>query len=169
MILDDLDGVISDIEAGCANQVSANTLGRVANEIERMQSLQKERDMTNEIDRSKVDWSKATKTVDGRKVRIYATDAGGEYPIHGGLICQDGVWGIHSWNKNGRKTDKESVTFGLDLAPPTIRVEGWLNVYPESLGSVHRTRGEADKSAERDRIACIHIEHDVTPGEGLGE
>lgn len=36
---------------------------------------------------------KEYKTRDGRKVRIYATDAGGEYPIHGAVLDCNHVGG----------------------------------------------------------------------------
>lgn len=70
-----------------------------------------------------------------------------------------------AWTEEG----KSSVLPGLDLAPPTIRVEGWLNVYQRGLSTFYNSLHDANAIAAPSRIACIHIERDVTPGEGLGE
>lgn len=42
-----------------------------------------------------------TQLVDGTKARIYALDAGGQYPIHGAYY-QHGQWEPDSWTQQGR-------------------------------------------------------------------
>jgi hypothetical protein len=50
-----------------------------------------------------IDKNKEYKTRDGKKVRIYATDAGGLYPIHGAILSKEkDFWYKHSWDKNGK-------------------------------------------------------------------
>lgn len=40
------------------------------------------------------------KTRGGHEVRIYATDAGGDYPIHGAVFV-NGSWCVNSWTAQG--------------------------------------------------------------------
>lgn len=97
-------------------------------------------------------------TKGGKRARVYATDAGGVYPIHGAIL--DGVvWAVQSWTATGREhvgVDNN----GLDLMPPT-RVR-WLNVYEaphsEPFGNLYISRQTADRHGEG-RIACIRIEY----------
>jgi hypothetical protein len=50
-----------------------------------------------------IDKNKEYKTRDGKKVRIYATDAGGLYPIHGAILSKEkDFWYKHSWDENGK-------------------------------------------------------------------
>jgi hypothetical protein len=46
-----------------------------------------------------IDMSKKYLTRDGRKVRIYAVDAGGDYPVHGAILKAgtDGDWTAETW------------------------------------------------------------------------
>lgn len=52
----------------------------------------------------------------------------------------------------------------------------WVNVYSDPdtdtdtvSGVNHSTRALADRKAEPDRIACIHIQQEYTEGEGLDD
>jgi len=63
---------------------------------------------------------KEYKTRDGRMVRIYATDAGGDYPIHGAVKSEN--WGSQSWTVFG-KVDLYS-SCRLDLMPRRREVFG---------------------------------------------
>jgi len=58
-----------------------------------------------------------TKTKDGRPVRIYATDGGGLYPIHGAIwMNSEEGWRVATWTKGGNYDDGERVwCFDLDL------------------------------------------------------
>ena len=47
-----------------------------------------------------IDKSKTYRTKDGREARIYATDGGGDYTVHG-AICDNGMWLITSWTTEG--------------------------------------------------------------------
>ena len=48
----------------------------------------------------KVNKDKKYKTRDGREVRVYATDMGGEYPVHGAWKDDD-VWVCDTWRDDG--------------------------------------------------------------------
>jgi len=47
-----------------------------------------------------IELGKQYKTRDGREVRIYAVDGGGEYPVHG-AIKYDGGWFSRCWAAKG--------------------------------------------------------------------
>jgi hypothetical protein len=51
-----------------------------------------------------IDMSKKYRTRAGREVRIYAVDAGGEYPIHGATLEMDTVakWEPEEWTPCGK-------------------------------------------------------------------
>jgi hypothetical protein len=68
-------------------------------------------------------------------------------------------WGNNhnpSWN-----TDIE-----YRIKPKIVKLEGWVNVYksgpsstwPASTSQAHRTKEDADKYADSNRVACIRIE-----------
>jgi hypothetical protein len=76
-----------------------------------------------------LDFSKpeALQTRDGRPVRIYATDGGGNFPVHGASIDSRGCWFSCTWSESGRHGVE--VLSDLDLVAKPLRVTGWLNVY----------------------------------------
>lgn len=49
----------------------------------------------------KIETGKYYRTSGGSKVRIYATDGGGDYPVHGAVLL-DTVWNSVSWTVSGR-------------------------------------------------------------------
>ena len=56
-----------------------------------------------------IDMNKKYKTRDGRKVRIYAVDGGGDYPVHG-AIKEEGVWLFESWASDGQYSFCQGIT-----------------------------------------------------------
>jgi hypothetical protein len=57
---------------------------------------------------------------------------------------------------------------GFTMEKPKVKVSCYLNVYPRGrIGDPHDSRAEADVAADQGRIACIHIEREVTEGEGI--
>lgn len=108
-------------------------------------------------------------TEDGRRVRIYAVDCGGDWCIHGAVwIEEEQRWVVGSWSINGGGLSGKRL---IDAPPP--KVVGWLNVYADRTSVVHASKRDADdgarnvKSAGLSRVACLRIEY--TPGEGLHE
>lgn len=105
-------------------------------------------------------------TRDGRKVVIYCTDAPGEYQIHGRIVDEDDEPPV-SWTAAGRLLDGCSARLDRDLISPrkTIKVDFWVNVYPDNCPCTHLTKESADKESYSKRIACKHIVLEVTEGE----
>jgi hypothetical protein len=44
---------------------------------------------------------KTYRTRDGREVRIYATDGGGPYPVHGAILLSN-LWVPANWSESGK-------------------------------------------------------------------
>ena len=113
-----------------------------------------------------IDINKKYCTRDGREVRIYATDGGDDFPVHGAIKDRDeAVWRNYSWHFNGF-----GVYSNLNLIEvhPRHKRTVWLNMYgsgvvPEACSSKER----ADLAAACGRIACIKVELDFEEGEGL--
>ena len=49
-----------------------------------------------------IDKNKKYKTRGGHEVKIYATNTGGTYSVHGAILLKNGNWGTGCWLKNGR-------------------------------------------------------------------
>ncbi len=114
-----------------------------------------------------IDPAKKYRTRDGREVRIYAVDGGGEYPVHGAHY--DGVrWSVCAWKKKGRIFDDGECSLDLIEVRPRIQREVWVNVYPDGLLCYHDNRIAADRSGKAcGRIACVKLGIDCEEGEGL--
>ena len=112
-----------------------------------------------------IDINKKYRTRNGREVRIYATDAGGQWPIHGAVKYDlYDCWLEKSWDENGDSPYQEC---NLVEAKPRIKQKVWVNVYPDHcLGAYHEKR-HADEMAAPHRLACIEIGIDCEEGEGL--
>ena len=102
----------------------------------------------------------------GRPVRIYATDGGGGYPIHGAIQIGES-WISRSWSKDGLQCEGMQNDVDLIVKPRTIELDLWINVYPDGAFSAFTAREVADGFAGSNRIACISLKRTVTEGEGL--
>ena len=116
-----------------------------------------------------IDMNKQYKTRDGRGVKIYTVDAGGDFPVHG-AINELGGWIMYSWLRDGRSWGITEVS-NEDLVEVKQRIKRdvWINIYPheEKLGLAHITKESADSTAGEYRIACVKVEIDCEEGEGL--
>jgi hypothetical protein len=108
---------------------------------------------------------KKYRTRDGREVRIYATDAGPRYPIHGAFLL-DGEWLHESWTIDGENVIEANSPSDLVEVKPRIQRVAWLNVYPEAA-CLYYSRAMADQAAFDLRLACVKITIDCEEGEGL--
>lgn len=89
---------------------------------------------------------------------------GGPQPILA-IIGQDSSEEIRHYCRNGHWNMGDN-THNLDLINIPERREGWISVYPHSVGNLHETKEQADRMAVgAQRLACIHIS--FTEGEGL--
>jgi hypothetical protein len=61
----------------------------------------------------------ATQTVGGHPVRIYATDGGGDFPVHGAIwVCTFGEWVTYQWSLKGGfvgRNGEDDSDLNLDL------------------------------------------------------
>lgn len=116
-----------------------------------------------------IDKSKQYRTRDGREVRIYAVDGGGDWPVHGAYVDGD-TWRIRSWTADGciynQKTDADLIEM-----KPRIKTKAWLNLYRHEDGfeftEVWETKHAADSARGDACIACVEIDIDVEEGHGL--
>lgn len=116
-----------------------------------------------------IDKNKTYRTRGGHEVRIYATDGGGEYPVHG-VTKLNGEWSFNDWTEcGGHEVEVDESEFDLIEVKPRIKREVWVNVYPEWLSSdiAWPSKKNADKGAAPDRIACVRLTIDCEEGEGL--
>ena len=103
---------------------------------------------------------------DGREVRIYATDGGGGFLIHG-AIYDDG-WQLHHWSHNGESRyiyDGSRGDYTLIEVKPRIKRTVWLNVWSNNVRSF--CSEYAAGSEGQGRLACVKVEIDCEEGEGL--
>lgn len=111
---------------------------------------------------------KKYRTRDGREVRIYATDAGGDCPIHGAVKNHD-WWEICSWKRNGEVEDGAASRYDLIEVKPRIKLTLWVNFYGNADVLAFKSRGDADAFKDRygGRTECVKVEIDCEAGEGL--
>jgi hypothetical protein len=126
----------------------------------------------------KVEMGKEYTTRDGKPVRIYAVDGGGQFPVHWAVRDDDGSWIARASKIDGTWGPLEDRR-DLIEAPRKFRLERWVNVYgDESVrdgGKIHNSREEADTIAlfvertldQTRRIACVRIVIEGAEGDGL--
>jgi len=106
-------------------------------------------------------------TLRGMPVRIYATDAGGLFPVHG-AIFNDGMWNGMKWTEEGKTlftTTSCMVNTVDDLAEvkPRIKRTVWLNVYEHLI----RASETPIQQFLQKPLARVKVEIDCEEGEGL--
>ena len=113
-----------------------------------------------------ISMDKQYQTRDGRKVRIYAVDGGGPFPIHGAVYVE-GSWVNESWSSKGMyTTDQKDHEYDLIEVKPRIQRTVYLNIYKNFTFS-HNSRESAEDSKSKDRLACIKVDVDCEEGQGL--
>lgn len=84
-----------------------------------------------------IDITKSYHARDGRRVKIYSTDNGGIYPVHGAIECYNGDWEITSWTSEGYSytnelEDKEDL---IEIKPKVKYLKSirqLLNEFPDA-------------------------------------
>ena len=110
---------------------------------------------------------KQYRTRDGREVRIYATDGGDDFPVHG-AIKSDDKWASDCWTIDGLFVYDSRSICDLIEVKPRIKREVWVNLYKdERLVGAYWTKDKANRECTDDRIACVKVEIDCEEGEGL--
>ena len=123
-----------------------------------------------------IELAKQYKTRNGRQARVYATDGGGVYSVHGAWFCEHTGWCPAYWTEAG-KTLVDCNEHDRDLieVKPRIVLARWVNMYRvngELRGHHHHSQAAADSAAGDGtagvgRIACVKIVIDCEEGEGL--
>lgn len=114
-----------------------------------------------------IDKNKSYRTRDGREVRIYATDGGNEYKVHG-AVRDNGIWLPQAWLSDGKALYFDEHDADLIEIRPRIKRTVWLNVYDnEVIHGGWRTKEEADRISHGNRVACIKLDLDCAEGDGL--
>jgi hypothetical protein len=108
------------------------------------------------------------RTADGERVRIYATDGAGTYPVHGAVRTHDG-WRVQMWTANGEAgAIAESCGDDLIEIKPRIQRRVWINVCePPLMTNIFGTWEAAKINRDRNCVACIPVDIDCEEGEGL--
>lgn len=88
----------------------------------------------------------------GVEWRLYATDGGGWYPLHG-AVFEDGKWRVENWTADGKIGAHSESDFDLIPRPPKP-VERWMNWY---LWRAHDTREQVDGGALANRTALVRV------------
>lgn len=90
-----------------------------------------------------INFAKALKTRSGRDVKIYSTDNGGPFPIHGAYLSKVGQWTIGTWTKEGKVIALEGSQHTLDLvnAPRSIKATRWIKIMATGADGSQRTFG----------------------------
>jgi len=111
-----------------------------------------------------IDIHKKYRTRDGREVRIYATDGGSRYPVHG-AVCMDDGWLPRQWTEQGELSNGRLVPSAHDLIEvrPRHKRTVWLHVFKHTIVAAE----EPPLGNITTRIACIKVELDFEEGEGL--
>jgi hypothetical protein len=115
-----------------------------------------------------IDKNRIYRTRDGREVRIYATDGGGDFPVHG-AVNTERKWSVEQWMESGRcfSNAEESNRDLIEVRPRHKRTV-WLNVYGSGIvPEVCSSKERADCNAGCNRIACIKVDLDFAEGDGL--
>ena len=100
------------------------------------------------------------------EVRIYAVDGDEPFPVHGAFRSPTG-WVVSCWRQDGTQLDFGG-HYDLIELKPRIKRTVWANLYLDgriTLG--HPSKEDADKCADRGRLACVKVEIDCEEGEGL--
>lgn len=118
-----------------------------------------------------IDINKKYRTRDGKEVRIYATDGGGDYPIQGAVRTLDGRWRVCTWKKKGKYTS-QSYDHPLDLIEIREKHKrtvwilvgeyGEFDSFEDKESALHYKKINSLNST-----ACIPVEFEFEEGDGL--
>jgi hypothetical protein len=112
----------------------------------------------------KIEMGKQYRTGDGREVRIYTTDGGGIYPVHGAVL-RDGVWSPTSWTGAGKYATLSEACADLIEVKPRIKQTIWVAMYDGYC--THFL--VCPPKLSPDCRACVKVEIDCEEGEGLSD
>lgn len=112
-----------------------------------------------------IDKNKQYKTRSGLPVRIYATDGGGAFPVHGAMFHEDMQTPV-TWTSDGSFDVIGRDDSDLIEVKPKIKVAGWAAVYSRSVTSLLFDSKSEVMKLHPDATAYKYIEFEVEEGEG---
>lgn len=126
-------------------------------------------DLHEEVSQMTFDPTKPTRLRNGWEWRLYATDGGGDYPIHGAFHNPRLVgWTDSKWARDGRWVYATGASkFDIINVPVKHRLRAWINVSAGGTRAMYDSRKVADQCAAYSRIACLEIDREFEEGEGL--
>jgi hypothetical protein len=102
-----------------------------------------------------VDINKKYRTEGGSEVRIYATDCGGLYSVHGAYRDKNG-WNVSRWTPSGAHWSGVRRYHLVEVKEKRVV---YVNVYPGTTpGVAHKSRDAADRNTTDTRIARVRVE-----------
>ena len=112
---------------------------------------------------NKISKDKQYKTRGDREVRIYATDCGGIYPVHG-AIKGEHEWVPNKWSGDG-KFELHDHKYDLIEVKPKMKFERWALV--ERNGGYSLWLDKPSNASSVDAFAITRISFEAEEGEGL--
>jgi len=121
-----------------------------------------------------IDLVKKYQTRAGRKVRVYATDGDGPYPVHGAEWVGEG-WTTSKWTQDGGYCSGAITRRDLIEVREKLTVSGHVNIYRINgdatllQSELHRTKEDAIYARRNspDAIACRPVTIEFEEGDGL--
>ncbi len=103
-------------------------------------------------------------TRDNRKVRIYATDGCGKYPVQGAIKENDG-WNLACWRVDGTTIGNIQTCSDLIEVKSRMKFDRWYVFNRNGDYSIWQNKPDASSTAHA--FAIKHISFEVEEGEGL--
>ena len=111
-----------------------------------------------------IDKDKQYKTREGFPYRCYATDGGGDYPVHGALFLENS-WRMIRHTECGRVFTLCEDKYDLIEVKPRIKIERWALV--NRNGDYSLWLDKPSKASSVDAFGLTRISFEVEEGEGL--
>jgi hypothetical protein len=115
------------------------------------------------MSQEKVSKDKQYTTRKGRPYRCYATDGGGEFPVHGAILVDDG-WRLCRHTAHGKFHESGDDQWDLIEVKQRMKIERWVAI--GHCGSISMF-SEKVTSGGPSLFAIKHIVFEVEEGEGL--
>ena len=103
-------------------------------------------------------------TREGFPYRCYATDSGGDYPVHGAVILKK-EWIPIRHTEIGRFSEAENHQYDLIEVKPRMKIERWIAI--DSGGNASMYLSNPPPVVITSAFAIKHIVFEVEEGEGL--
>lgn len=114
-----------------------------------------------------IDMTRKYRTRDGRDVRIYARDGGGDRSIHGASRTTAGEWIAYVWTSEGNYFSDCDSRHDLIEVRENHKQTVWVTLDKSGEPNAWRTKEAALACGNVVYKACIQVELTYEEGEGL--